>query len=486
MSTDSIKILGVNFTYNGDIFIEKKFCNVIEKIEKVLSAWRWRYMTIAGEITIFNSLAFSKIIFVTYLTAIPEKIVKQIEIIQNEFIWEGKKPSVRYLTMVADYADGGLKMIHVRAKFHSLKLAWVKRLSSNNFHPWMNIPKYFFKENVRFFPNIKNKFSKNLPTFYIQLIHAWSELNQEPITPETVLTQYIWNNVFIKIDNLPIKKLFNFDLFVGDLFHGRDLIQWNDFKNKYNLSEANYFKFRQILASIPRQWKKTIEDADFETVFDRPAPHVLNVSRIIPVDKLFAKYGYCLLLRNIKLPPSSQLKISEKIGRTDINWPVVYTLMHISTLDSYARIFHFKCSHNVLFLNERLFKMGVVENPKCSFCKLVNEDINHLFYECIFSKRLWNKIKSHFRELNLPELTPESAYLGFQNVDDILVNLVHIVFKISLYKTRHTGITKMNQIISKVRSFKLIEENITLHKPSKRDFNRIKWEKCPDSRLSET
>ena len=32
LSTDSIKILGVNFTYNGDIFIEKNFCNVIEKI----------------------------------------------------------------------------------------------------------------------------------------------------------------------------------------------------------------------------------------------------------------------------------------------------------------------------------------------------------------------------------------------------------------------------------------------------------------------
>ena len=70
-------------------------------------------MTIAGKITIFNSLAFSKIIFVTYLTAIPEKIVKQIEIIQNEFVWDGKKPSVIYLTMNAGYADSGLKMIHV-------------------------------------------------------------------------------------------------------------------------------------------------------------------------------------------------------------------------------------------------------------------------------------------------------------------------------------------------------------------------------------
>ena len=128
--------------------------------------------------------------------------------------------------------------------------------------------------------------------------------------------------------------------------------------------------------------------------------------------------------------------------------------------------------------------MGVAENPKCSFCKLANEYIKHLFYGCNYSKNLWNKIRSHFRELNLPELSPESAYLGFENVDDVLVNLVHIIFKISLYKTRHTGNTNNIQIISKVKSFKLIEESITLYEPRRRDFNKKKWEKCPDLRLS--
>ena len=158
--------------------------------------------------------------------------------------------------MITDYADGGLKMVHVRAKFHSLKIAWVRRLSSSNFHPWMNIPRYFFAENVRFYPNLQNNFSKNFPTFYIQLIHAWTGLTQDPITVETVLSQYIWNNIFIKVNNLPIKKLFNFDLFVGDLFHGKNFIQWESFKEKYNLTNVSYFKFRQILAAIPRQWEK--------------------------------------------------------------------------------------------------------------------------------------------------------------------------------------------------------------------------------------
>ena len=77
LSEDSIKILGVHFTYNGDVIIEKNFCEVINNMENTLSTWRWRNMSLIGRITIFNSLAFSKIVFVAYLTALPEKIIEK-------------------------------------------------------------------------------------------------------------------------------------------------------------------------------------------------------------------------------------------------------------------------------------------------------------------------------------------------------------------------------------------------------------------------
>ena len=131
-----------------------------------------------------------------------------------------------------------------------------------------------------------------------------------------------------------------------------------------------------------------------------------------------------------------------------------------------------------------LYKIGLTENPKCSFCKNSNENIYHLFYECSYSKKLWRQIKLHCWELNFPELSPESAFLGFVNVEDTLVNLIYIIFKITLYKNRQKGISNINQIISKVRSFKIIEQNITLHDPRKRDINSKKWEKCPEVRLA--
>ena len=145
LSNESIKILGVHFTYNGEIFFEKNYCEIIKKIEKVLANWRWRNLTLIGKITVFNSLAFSKIIFVSYLTTVPDRIITKLEEIQNDFIWDGKKSLVKYNTMVADYGDGGLKMLHIKAKFKALKLAWVRRLCSDNFSSMDDHPKNLYK-----------------------------------------------------------------------------------------------------------------------------------------------------------------------------------------------------------------------------------------------------------------------------------------------------------------------------------------------------
>ena len=41
-----------------------------------------------------------------------------------------------------------------------------------------------------------------------------------------------------------------------------------------------------------------------------------------------------------------------------------------------------------------LFKFGKVTSPPCSLCKLHNETIMHLFYDCLIVKELWNQLKS--------------------------------------------------------------------------------------------
>ena len=97
-------------------------------MEKVLALWRWRGLLMVGRVTVFKALAFSKIVFISYLNVIPIEIVEKIEKIQNDFIWEDKKTKVKHNTFITDYIDGGLKDIDIRAKMESLHLSWLKRL----------------------------------------------------------------------------------------------------------------------------------------------------------------------------------------------------------------------------------------------------------------------------------------------------------------------------------------------------------------------
>ena len=80
---EPIKILGINYSYNEKVLIDSNFKDVIMKIEKVISMWRWRNLTLAGKITIFKTLAFSKIIFLSFLTNIPIQIIQKLENIQK-------------------------------------------------------------------------------------------------------------------------------------------------------------------------------------------------------------------------------------------------------------------------------------------------------------------------------------------------------------------------------------------------------------------
>ena len=50
-------------------------------------------------------------------------------------------------------------------------------------------------------------------------------------------------------------KNFPCQLFIADLYHQNKLLDWQSFKEKLNLTQKDYFGWRQIIAAIPKSWK---------------------------------------------------------------------------------------------------------------------------------------------------------------------------------------------------------------------------------------
>ena len=124
-----------------------------------------------------------------------------------------------------DYKNGGLKNVDIRMKITSLQCSWIKRLYDNNFHIWKIIPKYLisktFGSMFKFHPNLnfKKDLLKQFPDFYRRIFNNWkTSFYNSPEIPSCILSELLWFNRHIKIDNEPFVFFNIFQSMVLTLF----------------------------------------------------------------------------------------------------------------------------------------------------------------------------------------------------------------------------------------------------------------------------
>ena len=80
------KILRIHYFYNKVIENKDNFRKDVTKIESILNLWRLRNLTLEGIITVFKTLALSKIIHLSLDKTIPNATFDQLSKMQKDFI----------------------------------------------------------------------------------------------------------------------------------------------------------------------------------------------------------------------------------------------------------------------------------------------------------------------------------------------------------------------------------------------------------------
>ena len=119
------ELLGIKFDNN----LEKmnvNFEDKIEKIEKLLSHWSYRYLTPFGKVTVIKSLALSKLSHVALVIPSPTKpMFKKLESILYTFLWSGKSEKVSRADTKLPEKFGGLGMPDIEQYWLSFKYSWL-------------------------------------------------------------------------------------------------------------------------------------------------------------------------------------------------------------------------------------------------------------------------------------------------------------------------------------------------------------------------
>ena len=183
-------------------------------------------------------------------------------------------------------------------------------------------------------------------------------------------------------------------------------------KLKYQLNDTHILSWLGLINSIPLSWRTKIK-SHFS---DSQHIGTDSVRRNTVWPNLSVKQVYRALVKPLINPPTAQKSLEQYLGKSEINWEEVYLTPLKITIESQLRVFQYKFLNNILYLNNRLFKMGYAESPLCSLCKRENETVSHLFCNCTFIQQLWKKLQAWERGyLVLPALEPSIVILGVWN-----------------------------------------------------------------------
>ena len=87
LRTDTIKILGAYFPYYSTLKVQNNFLDTVRSMQQVLRYWNGRILSLEGRVIIFKRLAVSKIVYLAFLTVIPNSLIEELQKIQKTFIW---------------------------------------------------------------------------------------------------------------------------------------------------------------------------------------------------------------------------------------------------------------------------------------------------------------------------------------------------------------------------------------------------------------
>ena len=155
---DSIKMLGIYFSYNINLINQKNYCQAITIIQGILKLWRMRNLSIEGKIVVFKTLVISKLVYLALLAVIPNHITDEVAKIQKSFIWHGLSSKIKHETLRMKFRAGGLKMLIYVLDLLVFSVLGLKKLCDDYYHEWkiihLHLLNKFFGLNFKFHSNL--------------------------------------------------------------------------------------------------------------------------------------------------------------------------------------------------------------------------------------------------------------------------------------------------------------------------------------------
>ena len=239
-------------------------------------------------------------------------------------------------------------------------------------------------------PNRFKGLNKIKLCFWKRVMSTWLFYNKDAKLFNTKLT-CLWNNEKIKYLNNIIffenwtKKI----TYINEIIENDGTIKnFRDIETLLGPSPTLHFEYMIIRAAVMSYIKKTPGDISIERQEDKWS---ILEGKNTPSAKQFRKF-----INNFKYsePCATRFWLNKFNVVLDDQF---LTISKKVTKESRLRELHWKIVHNIYPTNILLFRMGIANSNKCTYCQQEIDFIEHFFFECTKIRTLWTHIESLFQ-----------------------------------------------------------------------------------------
>ena len=286
-------------------------------------------------------------------------------------------------------------MINLENFIKALKITWFRRLIKQKNSPLYNLFESTIipidKLTIFGYQYIDLKLPKIKNKFWHDALLSWTYMCKQ-IEPKNYLELCqlpIWYNPSISKHPLFLPELYNKGInLIGDVLDDNgQIFTREELINRTRLNTLNPLNYLRLKIGItPLLLKNALQPY---RIHKPMAP--LNLIILTKSEK-GSKDFYTILQEPFDL--ITHTKWNHILNRDIPNqtWKLVHKVCFNTVKDNYLIHLQFKIINQILGTKDLLNKMSITDNPKCNFCKDLNETIAHLFFDCELVHLLWETL----------------------------------------------------------------------------------------------
>ena len=226
-------------------------------------------------------------------------------------------------------------------------------------------------------------FSAPFIFFSLSPVYGFMFVNWSGKPKENFLKQPIWQNSLIRIENKPVfdKNLFSLGISKVKYFvkEQHNFLSHTDFIEKYNcqFQPLKYFGLVSVLKQV------------------KNSSITQNPTLSIPADSLLtlflknAKGTKVVYNKLVRKKTFTSARSQAKWNTTFADWNAAYTLAFKFTKSTTLINFQYRFLHRIPPTNSFLTKIGITQDPNCSFWRTTEENLAHLLWHCPNVQTFW-------------------------------------------------------------------------------------------------